>query len=114
MPLTASVTPDQKVSAYVHPSLKGEKDFSWVCLRFTSETAWAANIHVILANLDQARELVEALTDVLLKHEAYREAYREAYKGVGAAAAKMLQQRNQGDQGEGEEQERLASQEGQE
>ena len=110
MPLTASVTPDQKVSAYVHPSLKGEKDFSWVCLRFTSETAWAANIHVILANLDQARELVEALTDVLLKHEAYR----EVYKGVGAAAAKMLQQWNQGDQGEGEEQERLAPQEGQE
>jgi len=113
MPLTASVTPDQKVSAYVHPSLKGEKDFSWVCLRFRSETAWQASIHVILANLDQARELVEALTDALLKHEAYR----EAYKGVGAAAAKMLQelqQGNQGDQGEGEEQERLASQEGQE
>lgn len=113
MPLTASVTSDQKVSAYVHPSLKGEKDFSWVCLRFRSETAWQGNIHVILANLDQARELVEALTDALLKHEAYR----EAYKGVAAAAAKMLQelqQRNQGDQGEGEEQERLASQEGQE
>lgn len=110
MPLTASVTPDQKVSAYVYPSLKGEKDFSWVCLNFRSGTVWQGNIHVILANLDQARELVEALTDVLLKHEAYR----EAYKGVGAAAAKMLQQRNQGDQGEGEGQERLASQEGQE